>query len=126
MNFFDQDTTDEQVAYEQLLVDIYDALCAREGELEAKGISRAELARRMGKDRSVVTRLLNGKSNLTLQTFASLATALECRVDLTLQPFEKVSNVNVTVDPVRSKSPWSSNQRITIFGDNHDTAAACK
>ena len=34
------------------------------------GISRAEMARRMGRDRSFVSRILNGSHNLTIKTMA--------------------------------------------------------
>ncbi|MGO4882190.1 MAG: helix-turn-helix domain-containing protein [Bryobacteraceae bacterium] len=48
------------------------------------GISRAEMARRMGRDRSFVSRILNGSHNLTIKTMArSLAV---CGFEVRFQP----------------------------------------
>ena len=44
--------------------------------------SRAELARRLGKSRAYVTRLLNGQPNMTLKTLTQIAVALGEGIDL--------------------------------------------
>jgi len=44
--------------------------------MEARGITRAELARRLGKSPPYVTRLLNGRPNMTLKTLTEIAVAL--------------------------------------------------
>ncbi|MBM3498125.1 MAG: helix-turn-helix transcriptional regulator [Armatimonadetes bacterium] len=46
------------------------------------GISRAELARRLGKSRAYVTRMLNGQPNMTLKTLTLIAVALGEGIDL--------------------------------------------
>ncbi len=43
-------------------------------------VTRAELARRMGRTRGFVTHLLSGDRNLTLGTLAEIAEALGCKV----------------------------------------------
>jgi transcriptional regulator with XRE-family HTH domain len=45
-------------------------------------ISRAELARRLGKSRAYVTRMLNGQPNMTLKTLTQIAVALGEGIDL--------------------------------------------
>jgi plasmid maintenance system antidote protein VapI len=48
------------------------------------GISRADLAARMGVSPGRVSQILGGGENLTLRTLASLATALDARFDFEL------------------------------------------
>ncbi len=50
--------------------------------LERRKISRAELARRIGKSKPYVTQLLRAPSNLTLRTLADVAWALHARFTL--------------------------------------------
>ena len=45
-------------------------------QMKAQGISRRELARRMGKRPSEVTRWISGQHNFTLATIAKLSVAL--------------------------------------------------
>ena len=46
-------------------------------EHEATGITQADIARMLGKDRSFVSRKMSGRSNMTLETIAELAWALD-------------------------------------------------
>lgn len=50
--------------------------------MRAEGISRAELARRLGRSKAYVTQALRGQRNLTLRTLADLAGAVGYRVRL--------------------------------------------
>ena len=50
--------------------------------MDKHGISRAELARRLGKSRAYVTRMLNGQPNMTLKTLTQIAVALGEGIDL--------------------------------------------
>jgi len=54
--------------------------------LRARGLTRTELAARLGKSRAYVTRILNTDYNLTLETMANIALALDARVTLALRP----------------------------------------
>lgn len=118
MNFFDQPTKPSDVAFQQLLVDIYDALHQRAEVLEKQGVSRSEIARRMGKNRSTVSRLLNGRANLTLQSLAELATAMEFRVGMSLKPYEAYNNVSVRVDSVKPVSNQQANTIVMVDGQS--------
>lgn len=62
---------------EQLILEINEAICRL---MQEQGVSRAELARRIGVQRSYITRMLNGMPNLTLSTLVKIATALNGRV----------------------------------------------
>ncbi|HWM92247.1 MAG TPA: helix-turn-helix transcriptional regulator [Thermoanaerobaculia bacterium] len=53
-------------------------------EMEYQGISRTELARRLGATPAYVTKLLRGKANFTLATMVRLARALDSEVHVQL------------------------------------------
>ena len=54
--------------------------------MEQQGVSKAELARRLGRSRAYVTRLLNGSANMTIRTLAEVAYALGAEVKLQAEP----------------------------------------
>src|ERR1022692_4037273 len=64
---------------EILLVSATELICQL---IEQDGVSRAELARRIGKSKAFVTQLLSGSRNITLRTLADVAWALGARVEL--------------------------------------------
>jgi DNA-binding Xre family transcriptional regulator len=53
--------------------------------MKDKGISRTQLAERMGVSRAYVTRLFNAPPNLTLRSLAQLALALETKLLVSLR-----------------------------------------
>ena len=61
---------------ERLILDVTEQLA---GALENGGVTRAELARRMGRTPGFVSQLLGGGRNLTLRTVADIAAALSLR-----------------------------------------------
>jgi transcriptional regulator with XRE-family HTH domain len=72
-----------------LVHDFTEALARR---MEEQGVSRAELARRIGTSQAYVTRVLRGNVNFTLATLVKLARAVggEVRLDLR-QPAARVT-----------------------------------
>ena len=54
-----------------------------------QGITKAELARRVGKSRAYVTQTLTGDRNMTLGTLASFADALDADPVIRLEPREE-------------------------------------
>ena len=52
--------------------------------MRERGLSRADLAARMGVSPGRVSQILGGGENLTLRTLAALSTALEARFDIEL------------------------------------------
>lgn len=68
----------ERAEYESVLLG-ESFLSAIWRHMEQDRISKAELARRLGCDRSTVTRYFDSGRNLTLQTMASILRALELR-----------------------------------------------
>ena len=55
------------------------------GVMQAEGITKAELARRMGVSRSYVTRIMDAPPNLTLMSISKVALALGLTPDVRLQ-----------------------------------------
>ena len=53
--------------------------------MESKGVSRTELAARMGVSKALISRLLGGTPNMTLRTLAAIAVALESDVSFELR-----------------------------------------
>lgn len=54
--------------------------------MEEQGVSKAELARRLGTSRAYVTKLLGGDANFTLQTMTRVAMALGAAVHVHVAP----------------------------------------
>jgi transcriptional regulator with XRE-family HTH domain len=52
--------------------------------MERRGISRSELARRLGASPAYVTKILRGDANFTLASMAKLAAALEAELEIGL------------------------------------------
>lgn len=77
------DRASSEYASELLMLEYTAAL---EQRMAAAGVSRAGLAARMGVSRPMVTKLLRGTCNLTIRTMAAAASAVGCRVALTLEP----------------------------------------
>jgi transcriptional regulator with XRE-family HTH domain len=71
------------VEQETLIADAGEIVCEL---LEAQGIERKELARRLGKTKGFVTQILSGERNMTLRSLADLAYALDHRVELRYAP----------------------------------------
>lgn len=54
--------------------------------MKRQGISEAELARRLGKSRAYVTRVLQGAVSFDLESLVKIARALSCEFDFRLIP----------------------------------------
>jgi plasmid maintenance system antidote protein VapI len=58
---------------EKTILEVTELMCR---EMRLSGVSRAELAQRLGTSQSHVTMLLDGRRNMTLRTVADIMTAL--------------------------------------------------
>lgn len=65
---------------------ILDTVWELDSILRKKGISRAELARKLKKSRAYVSQLLSGPTNMTLRTVAEVFFELGYRVKITAEP----------------------------------------
>lgn len=79
---------------EELILDVTEAVSAA---MEEEGISKAQLAKRLGKTKGFISQLLSGGRNLTLRTLAGLVDALGYRIKITVsKDYER--------KPIRSES----------------------
>lgn len=62
---------------EELILEVTEVLSQA---LEKEGITKKDLAERLGKTQGFVSQILAGGRNLTLRTIADVADALECRI----------------------------------------------
>ena len=74
---------DPEYRTELLLIELNDQICA---QMERTGMSRADLARKLGVSRAAVTRMLNGSPNMTLKKLVTVALALGVQVSVELRP----------------------------------------
>jgi plasmid maintenance system antidote protein VapI len=54
--------------------------------MQALGVTRTELAERLGKKQSHITKLLGGSNNFTIETMVQISEALECHFRCHLEP----------------------------------------
>lgn len=69
-------STDPVLEQEHLLLDVTELIVELMNE---RGVSRSELADRLGKTKGHVTQLLSGSRNLTLRTLSDIFVALDFR-----------------------------------------------
>jgi transcriptional regulator with XRE-family HTH domain len=77
------DERQQALEQEHLILDATELICEL---LEHKGVTRQELAGRLGKTKGHVTQLLSGERNMTLRTLADVAAALDHRFELRTAP----------------------------------------
>ena len=71
------------VRQEELILDVTERLAV---ELTKAGVTKAELARRLGRTPGFVSQVLGGGRNLTLRTISDIARALSVRPSFKLSP----------------------------------------
>lgn len=74
--------------------------------MERQGVSKAKLARRLGKSRAYVTKILQGNANFTLESLVKIARALDCRLDVT--------RVLIPIQQTAPMFDWALAQRATV------------
>jgi transcriptional regulator with XRE-family HTH domain len=79
----DQRATDGQID-EEMLALVTQLTNEINWHMRERGLSRADLAARMGVSPGRVSQILGGGENLTLRTLAALSTALDARFDIQL------------------------------------------
>ena len=77
-----------QKLYEEegLVLAVTEAICER---MQKQGIKRVDLAKKMGVDKSYITNLLNGSSNMTLKTISDVLFCLDSKARILVEPLIK-------------------------------------
>lgn len=91
--------------------------------LENRGISRAELARRLGKSKSFVSQVLSGARNMTLGSFSDICFALGIEPKVTVLPESELLHESCKA-PVHDMSTRTSNSKIHVFFTNEQSIDA--
>jgi len=86
------------------------------------GLSRAELAQKLGVSKPFVTKLLNGNPNMTVKTMVSIAHALECELDVELCP--KGFEIKTFAVPKKIKADKFTETVRPMVGEVEDYASA--
>lgn len=85
---FDRTKTSDRYWVERSILDFTEEIVAR---MEQLGVSKSELANRLGKTPQFVTKLLHGSNNFTLETMVKVARQLNAEVRVHLQPEGTIS-----------------------------------
>jgi len=92
--------------YVRMLGEIRHALLTAVAEESAtRGLTRTGMARELGRDKSFITRKLAGTSNMTLETLADLAFALNRPVRVSLPARSGLPGSNSSAVPVADVQP---------------------
>jgi transcriptional regulator with XRE-family HTH domain len=78
--------------------------------MRERGLTRADLAARMGVSPGRVSQILGGGENLTLRTLAALSTALDARFDIELTTL-KAGDAYTSPGPAGMDAPAPHNHR---------------
>jgi len=109
------------VAQGDLIMEVTETLCEL---LEKEGVSRKELADRLGKTKGFVSQLLNGGRNLTLRTVADILHVLGYKVSLIPQKLRQSENIiefQTLQDrcTMRKRSTYMWGELKSSFADNY-------
>lgn len=83
-----------------------DAAYAIEQAMKSARVSRSELATKLGTSKSYITKILTGDANLTLDTMASIATALD--MSIAAPEFKRKTNLSAWEKTSVSTAPQSA------------------
>jgi transcriptional regulator with XRE-family HTH domain len=85
--------------------------------MRERGLTRADLASRMGVSPGRISQVLSGGENLTLRTLASIATALDARFEMDLRPRETGNGaVDATPQPAPAMAAERPRAQAPSFG----------
>jgi hypothetical protein len=83
--------------WEDYYIFLHDSYNAMRGAFDESGLTQDQLAVRLGVDKSLISRRLNGTENLTLKTMSHMGTAMGYRPVVNFVPFSQVGMSNYFV-----------------------------
>lgn len=75
---------------EQTILEVTEMICSL---MDASGVTRSELARRMGKTKAAVSQMLDGERNLTLKSVSDMLFALDKALVADCREFDEPATV---------------------------------
>jgi transcriptional regulator with XRE-family HTH domain len=82
---------DQGMLWEEYYTNLHRAYQAMRIAFLNSGLTQDELAEKLGIDKSLISKRLNGSENLTLKTLSFMATALNCRLKIEPLPYHQVA-----------------------------------
>lgn len=79
--------------------------------VQEEGLSSEDLAKRLGVDKALISRRLNGRENLTLRTLSNMASAMSSELLVDFKPredFEKSNYPNPYIELNKNSYPTSA------------------
>ncbi len=116
----DQRATEAQID-EEMLALVTQLTNEINWHMRERGISRADLAARMGVSPGRVSQILGGGENLTLRTLAALSTALDARFGIELSTL-KVEDAYTSRDTADAEAAPADNHRALSRAKHHENA----
>lgn len=104
-HFIEKPHQNRLVHQERLMMEVTEMLT---DVMKRGGVSRAELARRLGRSKAFVTQVLRGRHNMTMRTLGDLAWALNCTVRVSAAPEPTWSSLYVEGYQHALAQPWAS------------------
>lgn len=75
---------------EKAILDTTELICQVMSE---KGVSRSELARRLGRSKGYITKLLDGSANMTIRTLSDVFSALGYEFRASCKPIDNANTI---------------------------------
>ena len=83
---------------ENLILEVTEALCFT---MKLRGLSRAEVAKRLAKSKGFVSQLLNGDRNMTLRTLADFLDVLDAKMNVEIESLNDQHSLHIeSVDEI--------------------------
>ncbi len=100
---------------EYLIMQVTERICDL---MEQNGVSRSELATKLGTSKGYITQLLDGRANMTLRTLADVCAVLGVAIDVQTRQLQ--ATVRPTMSMVETASWQRPTKRITYISDDLD------
>ena len=101
----------EPISQAILMEDYYDALHHAYNSMrtvfrirERNGLTQEEIADSLEVDKSLISRRIKGRENMTLKTLSGMATVLDCKLIIEFKPIEHIERKNIYSNFSESKS----------------------
>jgi transcriptional regulator with XRE-family HTH domain len=95
-----ENSREVQMLYEEegLVLEVTEAIC---NLLQKQNMKRSGLARKLGVDKSYITQLLDGSSNMTLKTISDVLFCLDSRAKIKIEPMnEQIEDFTDSLEPL--------------------------
>jgi transcriptional regulator with XRE-family HTH domain len=96
---------------EQVILDVTELICR---VMDEDGVSRSQLAKRLGKSKGYVSQLLDGEHNMTIRTISDVFCALGRTVHFHSENTEKEAPVMLGHPVWQTAIQWRPDQWVTV------------